>query len=133
MAHAERDRAGGAELFRESGNDSPFLKFQELAGAAMRLVYTAQHEHSRGSGGAAAGTLRACELDTRVVVAGSSSSEAAAGPGGIVFAAAFARGGSSRSVRAHAKCDVASANVAEESADAADAHVEISDVTNSLI
>ena len=80
MAHAESYRAGGPELFRESGNNSPFLKFQELVGAAMRLVHTAQHEYSRGSGGAAAGTLRACEQDTRVVVAVSSSSEAAAGP-----------------------------------------------------
>jgi hypothetical protein len=65
MAHAESYRAGGPELFRESGNESPFLKFQELVGAAMRLVHTAQHEYSRGSGGAAAGTLRACELDTQ--------------------------------------------------------------------
>ncbi len=75
MAHAKSYRAGRPELFRESGNE-----FQELVGAAMRIVHTAQHEYSRGSGGAAAGTLRACELDTRVVVAVSSSSEAAAGP-----------------------------------------------------
>ena len=133
MGHVEGDRAGEAELFRESG--SPLLKFQALVDAAMRFVYIAQHECSRGSGGAQQGSsqhVAACELDTRVAVAGSSSnsssSEAAAGP---VTSSSPQQSpeGTSRLMRTHATSDVASRNVAETS----DAHVETSDVTNSLI
>jgi hypothetical protein len=131
--HVEGDRVGEGELFRESG--SPLLKFQALVDAAMRFVYIAQHECSRGSGGAQQGSsqhVAACELDTRVAVAGSSSnsssSEAAAGP---VTSSSPQQSpeGTSRLMRTHATSDVASRNVAETS----DAHVETSDVTNSLI
>ena len=133
MGHLEGDRAGEVELFCESG--SPLLKFQALVDAAMRLVYTAQHECSRGSDGAqqrSSEHAAAVEHDARAAVASSRSGAAAAGSATSSLPQQSPES-TSRELRARESAASAPGNAAAASAGAVDGHVEASDGTNSVI